>query len=152
MFSRLFCRTASLKKKQRLNLESLESRTNPAIIATLNAGLLQITGSEQRDVVQIRLDGLGDQILVQDAAKVVATFPTTLVTELLVQTLGGNDSIQIDPRMIQPATLDGGSGNNVLRGGGGPTTLIGGSGIDKLFAGTGPTAFDQGPSKIICSM
>ena len=147
MFSRLFCRTASPKKTQRLNLESLESRTNPAITATLNAGLLQITGSEQRDVVQIRLDGLGDQILVQDAAKVVATFPTTLVTELLVQTLGGNDSIQIDPRMIQPATLDGGSGNNVLRGGGGLTTLIGGSGIDKLFAGTGPTTFDQGPSK-----
>ncbi len=128
-------------------MESLESRNNPAITISLHDGLLQVTGSAFRDVVQIGLDTLGNQILVQDAAKVVGTFPATMVSELLVQTLGGNDSIQVDPKLIQPATLDGGSGNNVLRGGGGTTTLIGGGGIDKLFAGTGPTAFNQGLSK-----
>ncbi len=128
-------------------MEALESRLNPAITTTLEAGLLQITGSAYRDVVQVRLDDLGNQFLVQDATKVVATFPATMVTGLLVQTLGGNDSIQVDPKILQPATLDGGSGNNVLRAGGGPTTLVGGDGIDKLFGGSGSTAFDQGPSK-----
>ncbi len=145
MIQSFFSRTTTKKPLgSTLNLESLEQRSLPAVTATLGAGILQVSGSPQRDVVQIRLDSSTNRILIQDAAKVVASFPAPAVSSLTVQTFAGNDSIQVDPKLNLPATLDGGTGNDVLRGGSGATTLFGGTGIDKLFAGSGPTSFNPG--------
>jgi PKD repeat protein len=51
----------------------------------------------------------------------------------------GNNTIIVSSKIMLPATLIGGPGNNTLVGGGGPTVLIGGTGSSKLTAGSGST-------------
>jgi Ca2+-binding RTX toxin-like protein len=45
----------------------------------------------------------------------------------------GDDSVIISPKILVPATLRGGPGDDRMRGGGGPDKLIGGPGADILY-------------------
>jgi len=45
----------------------------------------------------------------------------------------GEDSVIISPKILVPATLRGGPGNDRMRGGGGPDKLVGGPGSDYLY-------------------
>src|SRR6476659_4849376 len=49
----------------------------------------------------------------------------------------GDDSVIISPKILIPATLRGGPGNDRLRSGGGPDKLLGGPGHDSLLGETG---------------
>ncbi|MEX0330765.1 MAG: LEPR-XLL domain-containing protein, partial [Puniceicoccaceae bacterium] len=57
----------------------------------------------------------------------------------------GNDSIFIDPNVIIPADLHGGSGNDELIAGGGVTRLFGGEGNDILIGGNSSDQLYGGP-------
>ena len=59
------------------------------------------------------------------------------VDRIVINGLAGNDTITIDPLLTIPAELDGGEGNDVLRGGGGNDILIGGDGVDQLYGNGG---------------
>ena len=50
---------------------------------------------------------------------------------------GGNDTGTVDRSVTIPAIVDGGAGNDTLRGGAAPAVLLGGDGKDDLAAGLG---------------
>lgn len=67
---------------------------------------------------------------------------------------GGEDSVIVSPRIMVPATIRGGPGDDRLRGGGGPDKILGGpahdvllgaDGDDWLFGDTGPDWLNGGP-------
>lgn len=57
----------------------------------------------------------------------------------------GSDSVIISPRILIPATIRGGSGDDRLRGGGGPDKVIGGAGNDDLMGEGGSDWLFGGP-------
>lgn len=65
---------------------------------------------------------------------------------LLVEGLGGNDTLEMAAREAPPATtLDGGAGDDLLLGGPGDDILLGGPGDDLLAGGGGEDILDGGP-------
>ena len=58
---------------------------------------------------------------------------STPIQRLALYGMDGNDSITVDTQLLLPVSLYGGSGNDVLRGGGGDDILVGGDGIDQLY-------------------
>jgi Ca2+-binding RTX toxin-like protein len=59
------------------------------------------------------------------------------IDRIVINGLAGNDTISIDPQLTIPVELDGGEGNDTLRGGGGNDILIGGNGVDQLYGNGG---------------
>lgn len=57
----------------------------------------------------------------------------------------GDDSVIISPRILIPATIRGGPGNDRLRGGGGPDKIVGGAGNDVLMGEAGNDWLFGGP-------
>jgi Ca2+-binding RTX toxin-like protein len=62
-----------------------------------------------------------------------------------VNAAAGDDSVIISPRILIPATIRGGSGNDRLRAGGGPDKIIGGPGHDVLIGEGGSDWLYGGP-------
>lgn len=59
----------------------------------------------------------------------------------------GDDSVIISPKILIPATLRGGPGDDRLRGGGGDDKIVGGSGNDILLGHGGKDWLFGGPGK-----
>ena len=121
-----------------LQCEPLEDRAVPAT-AALAAGSLTVTGTAGADRIRIFSDGAALHVL--DGSTEIGTFAVTAVTDITVNTAGGNDAVLIDPNVTQPAVLNGGDGNNKLVAGAGASTLISGAGQAALFGGAGVTTF-----------
>lgn len=109
-----------------------------------NTSQLQVIGTEQNDYGTITR--FGDQIIV--AANFlpksrwwmpfgVQRFSADEVESILVETGEGNDVFAVFDNVAQPSRIDGGTGNDVLTGGGGPSVMFGGDGNDLLFGGSG---------------
>lgn len=64
-------------------------------------------------------------------------FPISSLKKVILDGLAGNDTMQVDPKVLLPFILDGGAGNDSLFAGAGATTLIGGLGADSLTGGSG---------------
>ncbi|MHA4967545.1 M91 family zinc metallopeptidase [Pseudomonas extremorientalis] len=62
---------------------------------------------------------------------------------LQINTRGGNDSVTISPDVNNPATIDGGDGDDALTAGGGKTHLLGCAGNDTLRLGSS-TGYAEG--------
>src|SRR5262249_21207339 len=106
-----------------------------------------ITGISGRDHITVSLDATQGQIVVSDYDVETARVASSAVNSILLSGLAGNDYLAISHNVLQPAVIDGGDRNDVLRAGGGPTTLLGGNGTDKLIGGTGTDVFDGGPGR-----
>lgn len=61
----------------------------------------------------------------------------TSAQEIIINSNGGNDTIEVAGTLTRPVRFYGGSGNDVLTGGGGNDVLIGGSGDDVLTGNLG---------------
>jgi Ca2+-binding RTX toxin-like protein len=128
----------------------------------LNNGQLQIIGTEGRDVVHIKIDGSdGDS---DRTLKVMANldvgggnaqfdFNLSDVTSILIIGCGGNDHLHVDKKVMIPASIDGGAGDDQIWGGGGNDTItdmIGnndiksGAGSDIITVGNGHNKIDAG--------
>ncbi len=125
-------------RKSMLNLEVLNSRALPS--ATLAGGVLTITGTEGRDQIIVREHG--DTISVRGmkidvgGGRLQSSVPSTGVTAIEVNALGGNDLI--DLRSVKTgASVDGGAGNDLIFGGVSDDSLHGGDGNDAVFGGAG---------------
>ncbi len=127
---------------RRLSVEPLETRFLQASTASLLGGVLTVTGTPDRDNVHVSLDAASGQLVVRSFADVVGRFDSAAVASIAISTGAGDDIVLIDKAITQPANIDGGSGRNILTGGGGVTNLLGGSGPDKLIAGPGATTLD----------
>ena len=136
---------------RRLSVERLEPRCLLAATATLAGALLTVTGTPDRDNIHVSLDGATNQLVVRSFADVIGRFNNAAVATISISTGAGDDIVTIDKNVLQPATIDGGSGHNILTGGGGPTILVGGSGQDKLTAGPGITTLlpDGGVNRLL---
>ena len=65
------------------------------------------------------------------------TFNAASITEIQVRTRGGKDIVVTTPNVTKMMTIDGGSGNDLLTGGGGRNLILGGTGNDVLHGAAG---------------
>src|SRR4249919_2838051 len=112
-------------------IELLEQRRLMSF--AVSAGTLTVTGTASVDHINISKDST-NVVILQNGVK--STTPASGVSKIVVNLLGGNDSVVIaaDPLhgLKLPATLNGGDGNDLLGGGGGSDVLTGGGGNDVL--------------------
>jgi Ca2+-binding RTX toxin-like protein len=112
--------------------ETLENRAMKS--ATLDAGVLSITGSDDRDVINVYRSAITSQIIVEQNGA-VQSFAPAAVTKLRITAMGGDDFIQ--STVAKPAIIDGGDGNDYIRSGSGNDTILGGAGDDQIYGGDG---------------
>jgi hypothetical protein len=112
-------------------IEHLESRT--LMSASLNAGVLTVTGTDAADRISIR-QRRGTVILDDNGA--LHTYAAADVRKVVIDGLLGNDLLRAD-RSDLPAVLSGHAGNDTLIGGLGDDVLAGGKGHDRLVGGPG---------------
>ena len=106
--------------------------TNP-VRATLTGGEVLVTGSRSDDDIEVDLDG--ETIVVFSGNERIGSFDVARVSRIRVLGWAGDDRIRIANRVLVPAILEGGAGNDRLRSGGGPSILLGGPGDDDLVGG-----------------
>lgn len=121
------------------DIGAYELNTEPGI--RMIDGSLYVFGSEGRDNVKVRLQG--EQVRVQSRQK-LGTVERTTETELFdvgdisrlaIYLRGDRDVITLANNIVLEAVLDGGDGDDRLRGGDGGNTMIGGPGDDNLRGG-----------------
>lgn len=124
------------------------------VTATVNAGVLTITGTAGDDTIQIRHTANNGYRI--DANAQAPIFITDPVITIVVQAGDGNDTIVVASSVAVPTfisgeggndtittngqrndTLDGGEGNDTLSAGGGSDQLFGGNGNDLLNGNAG---------------
>jgi hypothetical protein len=119
----------------------------PAAAAEPPLTVLLAGGAEEsRITISVGPDGrtyVIDSIAPLEVGGDVCWHPEGKETELLCEAAAiggfevnagdGDDSVGLSPRVLIPATLRGGSGNDVLFGGSGADKLVGGAGEDRLY-------------------
>ena len=92
---------------------------------------LVVNGTSADNLIEVR-GTTGDlQILIDGFDHGLFSQPTG---QLVVNALGGNDEIRLQPFVSANTTLNGGAGDDVIRGGAGIDTIFGGTGNDLVFA------------------
>ncbi len=129
-------------RQAKLNVEILEQRQLPST-ASLAGGILTITGNPVADD-RILVSLVGSNLVVQDVGVTLGQFPSASVTQINISTGNGQDRAQIAPQVLQPATIVGGTGKDILIAGGGPTTISGGGSGSTLSGGSGISTFAGG--------
>jgi Ca2+-binding RTX toxin-like protein len=100
-------------------------------------GVLHIVGSDANDCVTIFRVGSQIKVITSFTVPHLQFFNAADITDIQVRTRGGHDCVVTASNVTHSMTIDGGSGNDLLVGGGGPNLLIGGSGHDALYGGAG---------------
>ncbi len=128
----------------------------------LRHGVLTIEGTEAGDRIALRLQASDAGVLqvdVGDDGSADFSFERADVASIVVDALGGDDSVRIDESNGSftdsiPTTIDGGPGNDRIAGGKGVETLLGGDGNDTIdgnggndraFLGAGDDSFVWDP-------
>jgi Ca2+-binding RTX toxin-like protein len=119
--------------------ERLDTRVLPAA-AVLSGGVLNVVGTNDPDLIQIRQAGGAIYIVgtpIVSGSRVFSSIPASAVRQISIQGLGGNDLIDLNSGGVpgqQPlrvrAWVDAGDGNDSVLGGAGNDTLFGGGGDD----------------------
>lgn len=113
-------------------------RTEVSGVRLTADGDLQIVGSDGQDDVDVDLDRDGsievDVKLDKDDAdlRVQRTFAAADVRSIRVVLHDGDDKATADEEVVVPVRIDGGEGDDDLRGGAGDDHLVGGPGRDQL--------------------
>lgn len=114
--------------------------TTPAT-ATVAGSTLLVTGTEAADTVSLRLDANAGALTVDFAGAAPAqTFNRATFTAINVSLGAGDDSFGVSAQgqfHDIPLTVDGGSGNDFLRGSDGNDVILGGAGDDDIDGGRG---------------
>jgi Ca2+-binding RTX toxin-like protein len=102
------------------------------------SSVLLVTGTSRGDliVVEPQPKSQGMMRVVQNK-HVLVTFISTEVARIVIFGLQGNDKIVVSGALLQPATIFGGSGNDVIVAGSGDSQISGGDGNDKIVGGRG---------------
>lgn len=139
--------------------EPLDIRCLPAagVAASLAGGILRIEGTDLADSIQVayrampsnpRFGGAGAAI---GFVTIDGSFRSPLVrfSGIIVNAHGGDDTIvinQLGPAGV-PIGIDGGAGNDTIRGGPAGEVLVGGDGDDTIWGGGGPDTIIGGPGR-----
>lgn len=116
-------------------VEPLESRMLLAAhpTADVRGDDLVVTGTEAADQIVVSQTADGVSLTLNGVAN---TYHGTFA-RLLVDGLGGNDVITLDPTVTLDAVLKGGAGNDSITSGNGDDRLYGGPGVNMLFGAGG---------------
>jgi len=118
--------------------EPLESRRLLSI--DLTGGLLTVTGTASPETILMSVTGA---FLTVTQDMIVRRFPVASVTSITINADAGSDTITLG-RGVIGATIDGGGGNDSIRGGPGNDTISGANGNDKINAGNGADTVSGG--------
>ncbi|MFO0969507.1 MAG: calcium-binding protein [Gemmataceae bacterium] len=133
----------------RPRLEPLEDRNLLAagLNAELAAGILTINGTDGPDLINVRnINGrvFVDGAVIKLGANTQASVAAGVVNRIVVNGLGGNDTIQLNSEATagqQPLTMteiiNGGDGDDLIRAGAGWATIYGGAGNDSIYGALG---------------
>ncbi len=105
--------------------------------ASVSGGVLTVTGTSNGDRISISKSGSNYHVKRNGSVLSVAT---SGIKSLLIKGNGGNDTIAVGSGVVA-ASIDGGSGNDTLKGGQGNDTITGGSGKDALYGNGGTDKF-----------
>jgi Ca2+-binding RTX toxin-like protein len=121
---------------------TLDGPASPLPWATLQNGLLTITGPKNDDVIELEYNGGSSRpdYSIRINGEYVPYLDTYGARRVVIEGLGGNDTIHIDEGNL-PATVYGGAGDDSIYGGARSDVLIGGSGRDMIFADMSTTHF-----------
>jgi Ca2+-binding RTX toxin-like protein len=115
------------------------SAVSPQVTITqvlFSGGRLAVGGTPGSDAMQF-LPGPNATTRVRMGTRDLGNFAVPANGTLVGYGGEGNDVLSVASAIRQRAILDGGTGIDVLYGGGGPTVLVGGEGTDVLWGGTG---------------
>jgi Ca2+-binding RTX toxin-like protein len=140
-------------------MQSLENRK--LLSSTLTDGLLTVTGTGKRDFIVVSLSRDGETVTVTErsgtrfrrGAATTADYSADEVSSVLIDGVGGNDRLIVWGRgdsFAVPATINGGSGDDVLSGGNGNDLLNAGDGDDDVYGNGGNDVLngDAGDDKL----
>ena len=100
-------------------------------------GTYVVGSNTQCDIVLITQCGSQIQVYASFNNNNPVSFNAADVNEIQVRTRGGNDIVLTTPNVAKLMTIDGGTGNDLLTGGGGRNVIIGGTGCDFLYGDGG---------------
>lgn len=107
---------------------------------------LFVWGTDARDVIRVR-EGRNGQLEVRLGTRLLGTF-AGVDGSIVIHGLQGDDQIRLDPRVTQPAWIDGGDGNDlIVSDGSGADMLLGGDGDDVIIDGRGRNVFIGGDGR-----
>jgi Ca2+-binding RTX toxin-like protein len=113
--------------------------------AGLNGGVLQVVGTNLKDVINIRRKQSDFEVMAGFLHPKKQRFPRADVIALEVAACDGKDQVIVKKSVPVPAVLDGGNGRDRVKAGSGLSLLVGGLGNDRLFAGDAGDTLDGGP-------
>ena len=108
-------------------LEGLERRYLMAATISLVKGQLVVIGTNGADDIEVTESG--GNTTVNDGGTI--TTLTKPVSHVVLQGKSGNDRLVVNNSILVDANIDGGQGNDFLRGGTEQDTLVGGGGTDQ---------------------
>ncbi len=115
----------------------------PRFTAELDSrGTLTVTTADDFDAINIYLRS--DGRLMARNLNDTAGFRPGHVKRIVIFCGGGNDGVSIDARLIMPAYIDGGVGNDSLHGGSGADQILGGLGNDEILGFDGNDTLQGG--------
>ena len=142
--SRLFSAAPTLTSRSRkssLTFNQLEDRNLLATVtATLDAGVLTINGTNDRDVVVLFQNN--NETFDLDDAGTITTFNNADVDNIIFRGRNGND--EFINNTFETSTFFGHGGNDVFFGGVGNDRAFGGGDDDQLFGGLGDDELNGG--------
>ena len=127
--------------------EPLESRSLLSVSTNLSGGVLSINGDNGRNHIEVDLNANQTAVAVSDGGVLAGQFASSNVQSINITTGSGDNTVVINPNVLQPAIIKLGNGTDVAYAGGGPNTIEGGTGRDKMIAGTAPDLLMSGGGK-----
>ncbi|HEY7088906.1 MAG TPA: calcium-binding protein [Tepidisphaeraceae bacterium] len=112
-------------------IERLEGRV--LLSAAIVHRTLRIIGTAQDDQIDLQTDGATTTVNLGHGQS--RQFSNTDFDNISIDSGKGNDTVAISDDLLNPATIDGGEGDDSLKGGGGDDVLIAGLGNDTLAGG-----------------
>jgi len=134
-------------------VETLENRrllsSNHFVSAVLGTdGVLNITGSTQRDGITVALNGaVPDELTVRVRRQAVQAFTASSVLSISINGGRGDDVVTVAAGVDIPTTILGGKGDDTLQGGAGADSVSGDSGNDRVAGGSGDDILIGGAGK-----
>ena len=101
-------------------------------LVEVDGDTLNIRGMESRDVIYFYAVSGQSQFRVTANGEDMGTYSNSAISEVVVNGNGGNDHIDNNNRSIVAMRVDGGAGNDTIRGGRSNDILSGGSGADAI--------------------
>ena len=132
--SRLPCALRTATAARRLTPATVQVLTEGVLLID---GTLYIVGNNQCNFVLISRCNSTIFVCASFSDDNPTTFNSADVTDIQVRMRGSHDIVLTTSNVTQTMTVDGGSGNDLLTGGGGRNVIIGGSGHDFLYGDGG---------------